>query len=55
MRIMFLFCQWMKEQGVDLIDVSSGAVVPAHIHVYPGYQVPYSETIRMALRFQQVQ
>ncbi len=40
------FCQWMKEQGVDLIDVSSGAVVPAHINVYPGYQVPYSETIR---------
>ncbi|MEH7111816.1 NADPH dehydrogenase NamA [Neobacillus niacini] len=41
------FCQWMKEHGVDLIDVSSGAVVPAHINVYPGYQVPYSETIRI--------
>lgn len=41
-----MFAQWMKEQGVDLIDVSSGAVVPAHINVYPGYQVPYSETIR---------
>ena len=40
------FGQWMKEQGVDLIDVSSGAVVPAHIHVYPGYQVKYSETIK---------
>jgi len=40
------FAKWMKEQGVDLIDVSSGAVVPAHIHSYPGYQVPYSETIR---------
>ncbi|MFL6518511.1 MAG: NADPH dehydrogenase NamA, partial [Bacillus sp. (in: firmicutes)] len=40
------FSQWMKEQGVDLIDVSSGAVIPAHIHVYPGYQVKYSETIR---------
>jgi NADPH2 dehydrogenase len=38
--------QWMKEQGVDLIDVSSGAVVPAHINVYPGYQVKYSETIK---------
>lgn len=37
---------WMKEQGVDLIDVSSGAVVPAKIDTYPGYQVPYSETIR---------
>ncbi|MEH7308095.1 NADPH dehydrogenase NamA [Neobacillus drentensis] len=40
------FSQWMKEQNVDLIDVSSGAVVPAHIHVYPGYQVKYSETIK---------
>jgi NADPH2 dehydrogenase len=40
------FGQWMKAQGVDLIDVSSGAVVPAHIHVYPGYQVKYSETIK---------
>jgi NADPH2 dehydrogenase len=40
------FANWMKEQGVDLIDVSSGAVVPAHIHAYPGYQVKYSETIK---------
>jgi NADPH2 dehydrogenase len=40
------FGRWMKAQGVDLIDVSSGAVVPAHIHVYPGYQVKYSETIK---------
>ncbi len=39
-------CRWMKQQGVDLIDVSSGAVVPAHIPVFPGYQVPYAETIR---------
>ena len=41
-----VFADWMKEQGVDLVDVSSGAVVPAHIHVYPGYQVKYSETIK---------
>ena len=40
------YCQWMKEQDVDLIDVSSGAVVPARIHVYPGYQVNYAETIK---------
>lgn len=40
------FGNWMKEQGVDLIDVSSGAVVPAHIHNYPGYQVKFSETIK---------
>lgn len=41
-----LFAQWMKEQGVDLIDVSSGAVVPARITSYPGYQVPFSEKIK---------
>ncbi|WP_019154409.1 NADPH dehydrogenase NamA [Robertmurraya massiliosenegalensis] len=38
--------QWMKEQDVDLIDVSSGAVVPARIHAYPGYQVPFAEAIK---------
>ena len=38
--------KWMKEQGVDLVDVSSGAVVPAKINPFPGYQVPFSETIR---------
>ncbi|MCJ8006756.1 NADPH dehydrogenase NamA [Lederbergia wuyishanensis] len=37
---------WMKEQGVDLIDVSSGAVVPANIPTFPGYQVPFANQIR---------
>ena len=36
----------MKEQGIDLIDCSSGAVVPAHIDVYPGYQVQYAKHIK---------
>ncbi|WP_027415642.1 NADPH dehydrogenase NamA [Aneurinibacillus terranovensis] len=40
------YAKKMKEQGVDLIDCSSGAVVPAKIDVYPGYQVPYSDQIR---------
>ncbi|MBM7577507.1 NADPH dehydrogenase NamA [Jeotgalibacillus terrae] len=40
------YAKWMKLQGVDLIDVSSGAVVPAQIHAYPGYQVPMAETIK---------
>lgn len=40
------YSRWMKEQGVDLIDVSSGAVVPASIHAYPGYQVKYAEKIK---------
>lgn len=40
------YAKQMKEQGVDLIDCSSGAVVPAKIPVYPGYQVKYADTIR---------
>lgn len=38
--------KWMKEQGVDLIDVSSGAVVMARIPIYPGYQVKLAEEIK---------
>ncbi|MBS4194581.1 NADPH dehydrogenase NamA [Lederbergia citri] len=38
--------QWMKEQEIDLVDVSSGAVVPAHIHAFPGYQVPFADQIK---------
>ncbi|MGD7007867.1 NADPH dehydrogenase NamA [Metabacillus sp. 84] len=41
-----VFAKWMREQGVDLIDVSSGALVPADIPVYPGYQVPFADKIR---------
>jgi len=40
------YSRWMKEQGVDLIDVSSGAIVPADINIYPGYQVPLAEKIK---------
>jgi NADPH2 dehydrogenase len=36
----------LKEQGVNLIDCSSGAVVPAQINVFPGYQVPFAEYFR---------
>ncbi len=38
--------KWMKEQDVDLIDCSSGEVIPANYDVYPGYQVKYAEQIR---------
>ena len=31
---------------VDLIDCSSGAVVPARIDVYHGYQVQYAKHIK---------
>ncbi|HEX5270346.1 MAG TPA: oxidoreductase, partial [Gemmataceae bacterium] len=37
----------LKELGVDLIDVSSGALVPkARIPVGKGYQVPFARRIR---------
>jgi len=41
-----VYSSWMKDQGVDLIDVSSGAIVPAKINIYPGYQVPLAEKIK---------
>ncbi len=40
------FTKQMKAQGVDLIDCSTGGVVPARIKPYPGYQVKHSEFIR---------
>ncbi|MFC5650687.1 NADPH dehydrogenase NamA [Paenibacillus solisilvae] len=39
---------WLKNQGVDLIDCSSGALVPAAPRTYPGYQVPFADKIRNA-------
>ena len=37
----------LKTEGVDLMDCSSGGVVPdAKIIVVPGYQVPFAEKIR---------
>ena len=37
----------LKAEGVDLMDCSSGGVVPdAKIIVKPGYQVPFAEKIR---------
>lgn len=40
------FGRWMKDQDVDLIDVSSGGIAPVKINSYPGYQVPAAELIR---------
>lgn len=36
----------LKKQGIDLVDCSSGAIVPAQIDVYPGYQVPLAEWVK---------
>ncbi|MGZ7441187.1 NADPH dehydrogenase NamA [Paenibacillus sp. TH7-28] len=40
------YARRMKEQGVDLIDCSSGGLVPASIDVFPGYQVNLADRIR---------
>lgn len=40
------YARRMKEQGVDLVDCSSGGLVPASIHPYPGYQVNLADQIR---------
>ena len=42
------YARRMKDQGVDLIDCSSGAVVPHPIDVFPGYQIPYAHAIRQS-------
>ena len=40
-------CRWLKEDGVDLIDCSSGGTVPhPTIPLAPGYQVPFAARIR---------
>jgi len=36
----------VKDEGIDIINVSSGGVALAQINVYPGYQVKYAEVIR---------
>ncbi|HBT73175.1 MAG TPA: NADPH dehydrogenase NamA [Lysinibacillus sp.] len=46
MEDFIVFSRWMKSQGVDLVDVSTGGVVPAAIHVFPGYQVSHAEAIK---------
>lgn len=40
------FAEQIKKQNIDLIDCSSGGVVPARIKTFPGYQVGYAETIK---------
>lgn len=40
------FAKWMKELDIDLIDVSTGGLLPATIPLSPGYQVPYAQKIK---------
>ena len=40
-------CQWLKDEGVDLIDCSSGGnSVDQNLEPSPGYQVQFSSRIR---------
>jgi 2,4-dienoyl-CoA reductase-like NADH-dependent reductase (Old Yellow Enzyme family) len=42
-----VFSNALKEIGVDLIDCSSGGMVPyAKMQIGPGYQLPFAEAIR---------
>jgi 2,4-dienoyl-CoA reductase-like NADH-dependent reductase (Old Yellow Enzyme family) len=42
-----VFARRLKDLGVDLVDCSSGGLVPrAKVAVGPGYQVPFAEAIR---------
>ncbi|HEX2869233.1 MAG TPA: NADH:flavin oxidoreductase/NADH oxidase [Ignavibacteriales bacterium] len=41
------FARKLKEIGIDLIDCSSGAIIPnVKIPAAPGYQVPFSEEVK---------
>ncbi|MBB6627135.1 NADH:flavin oxidoreductase/NADH oxidase [Nocardioides sp. KIGAM211] len=36
----------LRDEGVDLVDVSTGGNAPAEIPVEPGYQVPFARRVR---------
>lgn len=36
----------LKKNGVDLLDISSGGLLPASIKLAPGYQVKYAEKVK---------
>lgn len=41
------FAKWLKEIGIDLIDCSTGGMVPeAHVPAAPGFQVPFAAGVR---------
>ncbi|MBB3349269.1 NADPH dehydrogenase NamA [Sphingomonas sp. BK069] len=41
-----VYGRWMKEQGIDLIDCSSGGMAMIKVDSFPNYQVPAAERIR---------
>lgn len=40
------YAKWMKNDGVDLIDCSSGGIAPIRVEAYPNYQVGAAELIK---------
>ena len=38
--------RWLKAHGVDMVDCSSGGIVPVVPNAGPGYQVPFAEKIK---------
>lgn len=36
----------MAKKYVDLFHISSGGIAPASLNAYPGYQIPFAETIK---------
>lgn len=44
-----IYGKWMKEQGVDLIDCSSGGIAMVKVNTFPPYQVPAAELLRREL------
>lgn len=36
----------VKDKGIDLVNVSSGAVTPAAPRAYPGYQIPFALVVK---------
>ncbi|WP_414502677.1 NADPH dehydrogenase NamA [Zymobacter sp. IVIA_5232.4 C2] len=44
-----VYGRWMKEQGIDLIDCSSGGIAMVPVNTYPNYQVPAAELLRHEL------
>jgi len=41
----------LKRNGVDLLDISSGGLLPAPIKLGPGYQVPLAEAVKKRGRY----
>lgn len=44
-----IYGKWMKEQGIDLIDCSSGGIAMISVASFPNYQVPAAELLRKEL------